>query len=131
MFTRVFVTFGALVVVVVGQAGCNQSPPPAAAPADPAKNASSDVAHNHEGWWCNEHGVPEEVCGLCDKKLAAKFKADGDWCKEHDRPESQCFACHPEYEAKFAAQYEAKYGKQPPKPEGDRVAHEHDHRPHS
>jgi hypothetical protein len=58
------------------------------------------------------------VCGQCDSKLAAEFQKKGDWCKEHDRPDSQCFKCHPELEAKFAAQYEAKYGKQPPTPEG-------------
>jgi hypothetical protein len=74
--------------------------------------------HTHEGWWCGEHGVPEEVCGLCNSKLAAEFQKKGDWCKEHDRPDSQCFLCHPELEAKFAAQYEAKYGKKPPKPKG-------------
>ena len=72
--------------------------------------------HSHEGWWCNEHGVPEEVCALCNAKLVADFKAKGDWCKEHDRPDSQCFVCHPEKEAEFAALYEAKYGKKPPKP---------------
>jgi hypothetical protein len=37
---------------------------------------------------------------------------------DHDCPDSQCFACHPELEAKFAAQYEAKFGKKPPKPQG-------------
>lgn len=74
--------------------------------------------HAHGGWWCNEHGVPEEVCALCDSKVAAEFQKKGDWCKEHDRPDSQCFVCHPELEAKFAAQYEAKYGEKPPKPEG-------------
>lgn len=61
--------------------------------------------------------MPEEICAQCSTKLAAEFKAKGDWCKKHNRPESQCFICHPEKEAEFAAQYEAKYGKQPPKPE--------------
>ena len=56
-------------------------------------------------------------CALCHPKIAAEFKAKGDWCKKHDRPDSQCFICHPENQAKFAALYEAKYGKQPPKPE--------------
>lgn len=82
------------------------------------KNASTkNDAHDHSGWWCNEHGVPEDVCALCNSKVAAEFQKKGDWCKEHDRPDSQCFKCHPEFEAKFAAQYEAKYGKKPPKPE--------------
>jgi len=83
----------------------------------------TEAGHKHEGWWCDEHGVPEEVCARCNTKLVADFKAKGDWCKEHDRPESQCFVCHPEKEAEFAAQYEAKYGKQPPKPEGDDHKH--------
>jgi hypothetical protein len=74
--------------------------------------------HTHGGWWCGEHGVPESVCALCDSKLAAEFQRKGDWCEEHDRPDSQCFKCHPELAARFAAQYEAKYGEQPPKPEG-------------
>lgn len=73
--------------------------------------------HDHSDWWCNEHGVPEEVCALCDSKVAADFQKKGDWCKEHERPDSQCFKCHPELEAKFAAQYEAKFGEKPPKSE--------------
>ena len=68
----------------------------------------------HSGWWCDEHGVPEEVCGQCNIKVAAEFKKKGDWCKEHDRPDSQCFICHPELKEKFADQYRAKYGKEPP-----------------
>lgn len=79
----------------------------------------AEAGHNHNGWWCDEHGVPEEICARCNVKLVADFKAKDDWCKEHDRPDSQCFVCHPEKEAEFAAQYEAKYGKQPPKPETD------------
>jgi hypothetical protein len=95
---------------ILGSIGCNK-------PADnivPAAQASEE--HNHEGWWCNEHGVPEEVCAQCSAKIAAEFKAKGDWCQEHDRPESQCFICHPEKKAEFAALYEAKYGKLPPDP---------------
>jgi hypothetical protein len=83
----------------------------------PAAVAKSDVETDaHGGWWCNEHGVPEEECPLCDPKLVAKYKDKGDWCSKHERPDSQCFACHPEKQAEWAAQYEAKYGKQPPKP---------------
>src|SRR3954469_1431922 len=84
----------------------------------------AEAGHKHEGWWCDEHGVPEEVCARCNTKLVADFKAKGDWCKDHDRPDSQCFVCHPEKEAEIAAQYEAKYGKQPPKPEADDHHHE-------
>jgi cobalt-zinc-cadmium efflux system membrane fusion protein len=78
------------------------------------KSAADTDAHGE--WWCNEHGVPEEVCALCSTKLVADFKAKGDWCSKHERPDSQCFTCHPENQAEFAALYEAKYGKQPPKP---------------
>jgi cobalt-zinc-cadmium efflux system membrane fusion protein len=104
--------------------GCSKSAeaPAAGQPAAPDNAPTAAVESSpdsgHSGWWCAEHGVPEEVCGLCDAKLAAQFQRDGDWCKEHDRPDSQCFICHPELEATFAARYEAKYGKAPPKPQG-------------
>ncbi len=125
MTMRVLFSILPLAVAVLA-AGCNQGAqrPQAAGNKPVAPAAATEVAdtkeagHAHDGWWCNEHGVPEEACGQCDSKLAAEFQKKGDWCKQHDRPESQCFKCHPELEAKFAAQYEAKYGKQPPKPEG-------------
>jgi cobalt-zinc-cadmium efflux system membrane fusion protein len=102
------IVFGALEMCVL--IGCSQS---AKSPVDSVAQAG----HSHEGWWCDEHGVPEEVCARCNTKLVADFKAKGDWCKQHERPDSQCFLCHPEKEQEFAAQYEAKYGKQPPKPQ--------------
>ena len=112
-----------LPAVLLFAIGCTGPVAPDAASKDKsggptAAPAEKKAGHSHEGWWCDEHGVPEEVCGLCNSKLAAEFQKKGDWCKEHDRPDSQCFLCHPELEAKFAAQYEAKYGKQPPKPQG-------------
>ncbi|MBS0205789.1 MAG: RND transporter [Planctomycetes bacterium] len=73
--------------------------------------------HAHDGWWCNEHGVPEAECALCNSRIAADFQKKGDWCKEHDRPDSQCFICHPEKLDAYAARYEAKFGKKPPKPD--------------
>lgn len=81
-------------------------------------SATAQDNHDHSGWWCTEHGVPEEVCGQCNSKLAADFQKKGDWCKQHDRPDSQCFQCHPELQSKFAAQYEARFNKKPPTPEG-------------
>jgi cobalt-zinc-cadmium efflux system membrane fusion protein len=98
-------------LAVMGCGPSAQSPAP-----ETHSHADSKAGHSHGEWWCAEHGVPEEVCGLCSTKLAAEFQAKGDWCREHDRPDSQCFICHPQYAAKFAAQYEAKYGKQPPQP---------------
>lgn len=92
------------------------------APTEKAKDKEAGEAaakvHDHSGWWCGEHGVPEEECGQCSPKAAAEFKRKGDWCAKHERPDSQCFVCHPEREARFAARYEARYGKKPPKPEG-------------
>lgn len=108
--------------------GCNQKSSPVAveevshddhddhAGHDHAPGEHDSAAHDHSGWWCNEHGVPEEECALCDTSLIAAFKAEGDWCDEHNRPDSQCFIDHPENFAKFASRYEAKYGKQPPQP---------------
>jgi hypothetical protein len=110
-----------IVLCVVAAGACIGCGHAAGTPAVPV----AEAGHKHDGWWCDEHGIPEEVCARCNTKLVADFKAKGDWCKEHDRPESQCFVCHPEKEAEFAAQYEAKYGKHPPKPEAD--AHGHDH----
>ena len=70
--------------------------------------------HDHSGWWCGEHGVPEGECSMCNSKVAAAFKAKGDWCDEHDRARSQCFKCDPKLQEMFAAKYRAKEGKEPP-----------------
>ena len=115
MYVQRMMAFGVFAAAGLGYIGCNKTPSTTNSPV-PASQVSSD-AHSHDGWWCDEHGVPEEVCALCDSKVAAEFKGKGDWCKEHDRPESQCFVCNPEREAEFVAQYEAKYGKKPPKPQ--------------
>ncbi len=79
---------------------------------DHSKDGKKD--HDHSGWWCGEHGVPEGECSMCNSKVAAAFKAKGDWCDEHDRAKSQCFKCDPKLQEKFAAQYRAKEGKDPP-----------------
>ena len=85
--------------------------------ADDEGHDHGEDGHNLHGFWCVEHGVPEEICARCDKKLAAEFQQKGDWCEEHNRPDSQCFICHPELEEKFAAQFEAKFGEKPPEAE--------------
>jgi hypothetical protein len=89
-------------------------------PVASAKNTTKKV-HDHSGWWCDEHGVPEAECSMCSAKVAAAFKKKGDWCDKHDRAKSQCFLCDPSLEAKYAARYEAKYGKKPPMPEENRI----------
>jgi cobalt-zinc-cadmium efflux system membrane fusion protein len=115
---------GSVVVIVgVGLLGCAKSTDEAA-PDAPAGQVS-EAGHALHGWWCTEHGVPEDECALCSAKVAADLKAKGDWCDEHDRPDSQCFVCHPEREAEFAALYEAKYGEAPPKPHASE-GHEHE-----
>ncbi len=102
---------GLLLLSALALAGCTKQ----AAEAPPVTAASAGNGETtHDGWWCVEHGVPEEECALCSANVAADFKKKGDWCKEHDRPESQCFICHPKLEEKFAARYEAKYGTKPP-----------------
>lgn len=70
----------------------------------------------HDGWWCDEHGVPEEECSMCSLKAAKEFKARGDWCKEHDRAKSQCFICDWKLWEKSRQTYIAKFGKEPPLP---------------
>lgn len=103
----------------VGMTGCSSGTEPtvtegtAGGHDDPGDGHPAD---DHSGWWCNEHGVPEDECALCKTSLVADFKAQGDWCDDHDRPDSQCFVCHPENFEKFAARYEAKYGERPPQP---------------
>jgi hypothetical protein len=117
-----------MAVICVTLAACNQSADSTATTATPTTHAAEE-GHTHGEWWCSEHGVPEEVCALCDTSLVADFKAKGDWCEEHNRPDSQCFICHPEKETEFAALYEAKYGHAPPEStsESDEHAdHEHD-----
>ncbi len=111
MLKRCFTVFFASLLPLIYLTGCGKSAsqnPPLGEP------TSASAAHTHEGWWCEEHGLPEEKCAMCNAKLAAELKAKGDWCAAHDRPDSLCFICHPELETKFAALYEAKYGTKPP-----------------
>lgn len=106
-------TLGLLMMGVFAIGGCGK---PESTTATMGDEAVTDVDLSHGGWWCVEHGVPEEECALCDKSLVSKFKEDNDWCDEHDRPESQCFICGPKRFEKFAAVYEAKTGQKPPQP---------------
>ncbi|MEX2315673.1 MAG: RND transporter [Pirellulales bacterium] len=112
MFIKSVLTVAIAVCIGSGLPGCGKSADKGST--STAKSGAESDAHGE--WWCNEHGVPEEVCPLCDNQLVAGFKAKGDWCAAHDRPDSQCFTCHPEKQAEFATEYVARYGKQPPKP---------------
>lgn len=108
-------------VIVTTNAGCGAR----SKKADDAKKvaetreAKKDTAHDHSGWWCQEHGVPENICSLCNSEAAAKFKKDGDWCKEHDRAKSQCFKCEPKLYEKYEAMYVAKFNKKPERPDAE------------
>jgi hypothetical protein len=98
----------AIAFAVVGT-GCNRD----------HKAKAKVAATAHVGWWCQEHGVPEEECSICMSEASAKkmFKDKGDWCKLHDRAQSQCFKCDPSlYEKVFVPKYVAKMGKMPERP---------------
>ena len=131
MFVKNLMAFLAMAIATLGLFGCGRSSEPVASTTagQATDEHKSGEAHEHSEWWCDEHGLPEEICAQCSTKLAADLKAKGDWCEEHDRPDSQCFICHPEKEAEFAALYEAKYGKQPPKPKAE--GEDHDHHEHA
>lgn len=95
--------------------GCGQ----VGTPTEPANGAdtpppSGKQVDDHSGWWCPEHGIPEDECSMCSAKVAKECKVNGDWCAEHDRAKSQCFLCDPSLKEKFAAKYRAKYGTEPP-----------------
>ncbi len=111
-----------LIVAGCGQPGDKDKPRAEADKAktkgEAAKDKETKVAKAEEkeghGWWCDDHGIPEDECSLCSAKVEKEAKAKGDWCKEHNRAMSQCFFCKPERRAFYAAKYKAKYGKEPP-----------------
>lgn len=114
---RQSVLFPLIAWLIVFANGCAKSDGRAASAPGIGKGARA--AGDHSGWWCPEHGVPEEECSVCSTQTAADFQKRGDWCKQHKRAESQCFVCSPDRFEKFAARYEAKLGKRPPTPEAN------------
>ena len=129
--------FGSLVLAAIAatlvvSGGCTKTDTPTAKAKNTVKAEDDHKDHkdgkeakvdlkkgDHGGWWCQEHGVPEEKCSLCitDEAVIKKmFKDKGDWCKIHDRAQSQCFKCEPGLYKKFEAEYVAKFGKAPEKP---------------
>jgi hypothetical protein len=107
------VLFSLVAAGVLVAAGCSPAEKPQDK-GDKAAQAAGKPRDDHSGWWCPEHGVPEEVCGQCNARYAAECRRKGDWCKEHERPDSECFICHPERKEKFAKLYRSKYGTEPP-----------------
>lgn len=113
-----------LAVLTAFLAGCGQTAPTGGSQKDKpvAKNEAKPAAsEDHSGWWCDEHALPESVCDLCSKKYRETEKAKGNWC-EHNRVKTSCFKCNPGLKAKYAAEYKAKFGKEPPAAEDDEKA---------
>lgn len=117
MFARYLssLMFLAVTVMVFSSVGCNEP-----AKNDIKKNQQVKNIPKHEDWWCQEHGVPEELCSLCFPKAEVKKKfkdaSPPDWCEKHARADSQCFKCDPSKYKKFEDMYIAKYGKAPERP---------------
>ncbi len=101
--------FGTLLLVLVGF-GCDGAPAKKEAPKGDTKEVKK---HDHGGWWCDEHGIPEHDCLTC-KHGETGCKKRKDWCDEHEVAKSQCFKCKPDLREFYAAQYRAKYAKEPP-----------------
>jgi hypothetical protein len=112
----------ALVAGLLAACGCNtgDTKGPATAPEKKGKEVAAAKGESGHDWWCDEHGVKEEECSMCNAKVAKAFQDKGDWCKEHNRAKSQCFICDPGLKDKYAAEYRAKFGKEPPEPEGQK-----------
>lgn len=124
--TKVLWRGGPLALFVVFAAlagGCGSTPgtgtgkaapdPKDTGTAKPTGKADGKEPGDHSGWWCDEHALPEDVCDLCSKKYREAEKAKGNWC-EHNRVKTSCFKCNPVLQAKYAAEYKAKFGKEPP-----------------
>ncbi len=123
MFSRLFgglMIFGVL-TIAFGSVGCNNQPAKTddkkqAKNSDDKKKEITKGDTKHDGWWCQEHGIPEHICSLCSTEFAEKAKKEGDWCKLHDRAQSQCFKCDPSKYKKFEDMHVAKYNKKPERP---------------
>lgn len=85
---------------------------------DKKGDGKNEDAGDHSGWWCPEHGLPEHVCDLCSRKYREAEKAKGNWC-EHNRVKTSCFKCNPGLKERYAAEYKAKFKKDPPATDED------------
>lgn len=126
-------SFVAAFAVVLGGCGQSENKGGQAKDSGPAPKSiqvaqNNKKPHDHSGWWCDEHGVPEAECSQClpDAEVKKRFKDKGDWCDKHERAMSQCFLCNPKAKEKYAALYRAKYGKEPPPTAEDEKAKDGD-----
>lgn len=115
-------TGAALLAGLFAVSGCGQKPAETAGNDKKGKEVAkagepkADKEEGGHGWWCDDHGVVEEECSVCQKAVFTKLKKD-DICPKHpDRAKAQCFICNPELWEKSKATYVAKYGKEPPEP---------------
>lgn len=116
-WTRGTVALLTMAIVIVGCGKSEDKGGQAKGPAKEGTPVAEKKENKHDGWWCDEHGIPEAECSMCSPKVAKACKAKGDWCDQHDRAKSQCFICDPSLREKYAAKYRAKFGKEPPLPE--------------
>ncbi len=108
--------FSAVMLFASAIVGCGEDTGTEGNDTNAASGNATEGDPTHGGWWCVEHGIPEDQCAMCNSELAASMRAGGDWCESHNRPESLCFQCDPSRADQFVALYEAKYGKKPPVP---------------
>ena len=111
-------------ICIFGAVGCNQEADEQEPNDDPPTQTSE--TQPNDGWWCAEHGIPENKCSMCDSAYATECREKGDWCDEHKRAMSNCFVCNPELEAEFAEDYEIRYGSPPPAMDPE-AEHTHSH----
>ena len=111
--------FAALALIATG---CGDPPKTNVAKDKDKVKTVAKAEAKHDGWWCDEHGIPEAECSMCSATVAKDCKAKGDWCDKHDRAKSQCFICDPKLKEKYAAVHRAKLGKEPPPTEDDEKA---------
>lgn len=117
---RLYSLVASVFVLTVLLVGCGERAKTAKGGPDKKQDEKKD---DHSGWWCAEHGVPEEKCSLCldEAKVKKMFKDKGDWCKIHDRAQSQCFLCDPSKFEAFEKEYIAKFNKKPPSPDPEHI----------
>ena len=72
----VFATAGLLMLAGCGQQSGNRGTDGGPVKATEASHENHEHAgDDHSGWWCAEHGIPEEKCSLCSSMAAAVFQA--------------------------------------------------------
>ncbi|MCP5007899.1 MAG: efflux RND transporter periplasmic adaptor subunit [Planctomycetes bacterium] len=62
---------------------------------------TESVVRDSNRLWCNEHGVYEDECLICNPESVTKAEELSQnlnrlWCNEHGVYEDECFICHPE-----------------------------------